>query len=291
MERKTIDARGEVSVLDYGGDGPLIVCVHGLEGSAFNWNLIGPELARDHRVVAPDLSGFGYTPPLDRGASVEANAELVAEVIKHHGDSALLIGNSMGGLISIIVAEQYPDRVRGLVLIDPAAPVSNWLKVRPHAAARLSTPLIPWLGSQLIDAYRATQSPEARVSEALDFVAADADALDPQVWDDALEIAQLRSAHEYSTRVLVEAVNTIAPYVLRKAPFAAMLHRVSQATLLIHGTEDALIQIETARWMARERPDWTHAFLDGIGHVPMLETPDRVLAIIDTWEQATFTRH
>ena len=79
MERKTIDARGEVSVLDYRGDGPLIVCVHGLEGSAFNWNLIGPELARDHRVVAPDLSGFGYTPPLDRGASVEANAELVAD--------------------------------------------------------------------------------------------------------------------------------------------------------------------------------------------------------------------
>ncbi len=114
MHRVTIDTGGELSVLDHGGSGRLVVCVHGLEGSAYNWNLIGPPLAEDHHVVAPDLSGFGYSLPLDRGASVEANADVVADVIEHFGDRALLIGNSMGGLISMLVAMHRPHLVEGL---------------------------------------------------------------------------------------------------------------------------------------------------------------------------------
>lgn len=288
MERITIDSDGAVSILDHGGKGPLIVGVHGLEGSAYNWSLIAPELIRNHRVVAPDLSGFGYTAPLGRGSTVEANAKLVADVITHFGDRAILIGNSMGGLISLLVAETYPDLVTGLILIDPAAPVTNWLSIRPAAAARLAVPLLPGAGPRLVDLYRATQSAEEGVTDALAFVASDADALDPEVWDHALEIAKLRRSQPWSTDALVEAVRSIAPYVLRRSRFATVLHRATQPTLLVHGTEDRLIQVETARWMARQRPDWTHAIFEGIGHVPMLEAPERLLAVIAAWEQAVF---
>jgi pimeloyl-ACP methyl ester carboxylesterase len=286
--RVVIQSNGPVSVADHGGDGPLIVCVHGLEGSAHNWNLIAPDLARTHRVVAPDLSGFGHTPPAGRGSSVEANAHVVADVIDHFGGDAILIGNSMGGLISLLVADLHPGKVDGIVLIDPAAPVTNWFRVRPSAAARLSVPLVPWLGALAVDVYRATQSPAEGVAETLDFVAADAASLDPRVWADALEVARLRRTQPWATDVLVEAVNTIAPYVLTKSIFAKLLHRISQPTLLVHGTEDQLIQIETARWMARERPDWTHAFFEGVGHVPMLEVPERLLEVVHAWEEAYF---
>jgi pimeloyl-ACP methyl ester carboxylesterase len=286
VRRITIDAHGELSVLDHGGSGPLVVCVHGLEGSAYNWNLIGPDLAEDHRVVAPDLSGFGHSLPLDRGATVEANTQVVADVIEHFGGPALLIGNSMGGLISMQVALHHPDLVRALVLIDPAAPVTNWLTVRPHAAARLSTPLLPWIGSRIVDLYRSRLSVDASIHESLNFVAADAAALDPRVWQDAREMTELRRTRDYSTDVLVEAVNSIAPYVLRKPRFAKMLHRITQPTLIIHGTEDDLIQIQTAHWIARQRPDWTAAFFEGVGHVPMLEVPDRLMSVIRTWEHA-----
>lgn len=288
MERVSIDIGGPVSVLDYGGSGQLVVCVHGLEGSAYNWNLIGPELARTHRVVAPDLSGFGYTKPLRRGASVEANVELVAGLIEHFGGNAILIGNSMGGLISLLTAEMHPSHVKGLTLVCPAAPISDWTSIRPRSFARLSAPLIPGLGGRLVDAYRSTQTPEEGVCEVLDFVAADADALDPQVWDDALEMATLRRTQPWSTDALVEAVNSIAPYVLRRSRFAPYLHRLSQPTLLVHGMEDRLIQVQTARWMARQRPDWTTVLLEGVGHVPMLEVPDRLLAVFETWERAMF---
>lgn len=284
--RHEIDANGPISIVDHGGEGPLIVCVHGLEGSAYNWNLIGPELARTHRVVAPDLSGFGYTPQAGRGSTVDANAELVAEVIEHFGSEALLVGNSMGGLVSILVADRYPELVRGLTLIDPAAPVFRWTRVRPSAAVRLSLPLVPWFGPRLIRRYRSLQRPDQTVAEGLHFVAADAAALDPIVWRDAIEIATLRRTQPWATDALIEAASSIAPYVLTRSIFARHLHRISQPTLLIHGTADHLIQIDTARWMVRERPDWTHAFLEGIGHVPMLEAPETVLEIVRTWESS-----
>ncbi len=284
MERTTINAGGKVSVLDHGGSGPLIVCVHGLEGSAYNWDLVAPELAKTHRVVAPDLSGFGYTESLDGGSGVQRNTKLIADVIDSYGEEAMLIGNSMGGLISILTAERFPEKVSSLVLIDPAAPILSWFRVRPGATARLSVPLIPVVGKWLIDGYRSSVTAEEGVREALEFVAADADRLDRSVWQSALEIAELRRTQPWSTDALIEATNSIAPYVVRKDRFARLIHRISQPTLLVHGTDDPLIQVRAAKWISRQRPDWTVAFFEGLGHIPMLEDPNRFLAVFDSWE-------
>jgi pimeloyl-ACP methyl ester carboxylesterase len=286
MNRTTIDAGGKVSILDYGGSGTLVVLVHGLEGSAYNWNLTAPHLAETHRVVAPDLSGFGYTSPLDDDSTVTRNAQLVADVIDYYGGPAILIGNSMGGLISILTAERFPDKVASIVLIDPAAPVFSWTSVNPAASARLSVPLMPFLGPKLIEAYKMKITPEAGVRESLDFVTADVSRLDPSVYEAALEIAQLRRHQPWATDALIQATHSIAPYVLRKAPFSSVIHKLTQPTLLVHGTMDELIQVEAAVWMSRQRPDWTVAYLEGVGHVPMIEVPQRFLAVFDAWETA-----
>lgn len=286
MERYTIDLDGPVSVLDYGGQGPLVVCVHGLEGSAYNWALIAPRLAETHRVIAPDLSGFGFTPPLDGGSTVERNADLVKDVIDHFGGEAMLVGNSMGGLITILVAERYPDHVNSLVLVDPAAPVFSWTSINFHAAARLSVPLIPWLGAKLIDTFRAQITVDEGVNEALAFVTAHPEALAGSVWEHATEIAALRRTQPWATAALVEAMTSIAPYVLKKSHFARLIHRVTQPTLVVHGTEDQLVHIPAARWIGRQRPDWTVAMFEDVGHVPMLEVPDRLMDVFDAWERA-----
>jgi pimeloyl-ACP methyl ester carboxylesterase len=286
MERYTVDLDGPVSILDYGGEGPLIVCVHGLEGSAFNWAIVAPKLAETHRVIAPDLSGFGFTPQLDGGSGVGRNADLVKDVIDYFGGNAMLIGNSMGGLISILTSQQYPDRVNSLVLIDPAAPVFSWASINLHAAARLSVPLIPWLGSKLIDAFRDQITVDEGVVEALTFVTAHPEALAGEVWEHATEIAALRRTQPWATSALVEGMNSIAPYVLTKGRFSDLIHGVTQPTLVIHGREDRLVHVAAARWIGRQRPDWTVAILQGVGHVPMLEAPAKVLEVFDTWEAA-----
>jgi pimeloyl-ACP methyl ester carboxylesterase len=290
MERYTIDLGGPVSVLDYGGEGRLIVCVHGLEGSAYNWALLAPKLAERHRVIAPDLSGFGFTPPLEGGSSVERNAELVKDVIDHFGGDAMLIGNSMGGLISILASELYPDRVNSLVLVDPAAPVFSWTNINFHAAARLSVPLIPWLGGKLIDTFRSQITVDEGVVEALTFVANHPESLASEVWKHATEIAALRRTQPWATGALVEAMNSIAPYVVKKSQFGRLIHRVTQPTLVVHGTEDKLVNASAARWIGRQRPDWTVVLFEDVGHVPMLEVPDRLHEVFDAWETATLAQ-
>jgi len=289
MERYTIDIGGPVSILDYGGNGPLVVCVHGLEGSAYNWSLIAPRLAETHRVIAPDLSGFGFTAPLDGGTTVERNVELVKDVIDHFGGEAMLLGNSMGGLISILTSELYPDCVNSLVLIDPAAPVFSWTTINLPTSARLSVPLIPWLGGKLIDTFRRRTTVDEGVVEALTFVAAHPELLDPSVWEHATQIAALRRTQPWATRALVDAMHSIAPYVVRKGRFGNLIHKVTQPTLLMHGAQDKLVNAEVARWIGRERPDWTVVLFEEVGHVPMLEAPQRVLEVFETWESATLS--
>lgn len=283
MDRTTLDFDGPVSVIEYGGTGPLMVCVHGLEGSAYNWRLVAPELTKTHRVVAPDLRGFGYTEPGDNPVTVEHNAEVVAAVIRTYGGPAVLMGNSMGGLISILAAGQFPELVSDLILVDPAGPVASWSHVDPTAVLTLGTPLIPGLGKRIIDAYRATRSPEEGVIESYRFVAADPSVVSDDAFADALEIAELRRSQVWSSTALVDASTSIAPYVLRKRKFLDAVHRVTQPTLLIHGLEDGVIQVQTARWIATQRPDWTVAYLEDLGHVAMIEAPEMFLEVIGTW--------
>src|SRR5438067_11561705 len=74
-----IDLDGPLHYLDYGGpaDGPLVVAVHGLGGSAVNWSAVAPLLTHRCRVLAPDLAGHGLTRSLGRGTRVAANRALL----------------------------------------------------------------------------------------------------------------------------------------------------------------------------------------------------------------------
>jgi pimeloyl-ACP methyl ester carboxylesterase len=288
MHRKTIDIDGPVSVIEYGGTGPLAVCVHGLEGSALNWRLISDQLGERHTFVAPDLNGFGYTEPLHRPSTVEHNASVVAEVIRHYGGPALLIGNSMGGLVSLITAAETPELVTGLVLVDAAGPVGSWSRLNPATLAKLGTPLLPGVGPRLIDAYRATRTAEEGVVEAYQFVTADPDSVDPIAFADALEVAELRRSQPWATGSLIEATRSIAPWVLRRKPYTKMIHRIPLPALIVHGTRDDVVQVDTTRWLAAQRPDWTVAYMKGLGHVPMIEAPDRFMQIFNTWADAGY---
>src|ERR1700736_968246 len=105
MRHKTVDLDGPVHYLDYGGEGTPLLMVHGLGGNALNWMAVGPQMANDYHAIAIDLAGFGRTPLFHRSASVGANANLVHSFIEQViGEPVLLMGNSMGGHISILEA-------------------------------------------------------------------------------------------------------------------------------------------------------------------------------------------
>ena len=116
MRRFTIDLDGPLHGVDYGGDGQLVLLVHGLGGSSINWAEVGEDLTSHGRVLAPDLPGFGRTPPAGRSASIQDQAALLANWLERETDDpAIVIGNSMGGIISMLLAARQPHLVDRLI--------------------------------------------------------------------------------------------------------------------------------------------------------------------------------
>ncbi|MDI1290308.1 MAG: alpha/beta fold hydrolase, partial [bacterium] len=163
VESLWADIDGPVHYVDHGGpaDGPLLVCVHGLGGSLLNWAALAPLLTDTCRVVALDLAGFGHTRGGSRSTSVQANQLLLHRFLTEvTGSPVILVGNSMGGLISILQAAAHPKTVAGLVLIDPALPMS--LRARPdlRVFGTFAAFLVPAVGRRLLARRRSDTSAE-----------------------------------------------------------------------------------------------------------------------------------
>src|SRR3954469_11010018 len=160
MDERTIDLGGPVHYLDFGGQGRPIVLVHGLGGSALNWLSVGPALASHGRVVAPDLAGHGRTRFKGRSAHVSKNRELLSRFLQAVArEPAVLIGNSMGGYLSMAQASSEPASVRGLVLVAPAVPLPPGKKLDPRVFALFTGLMMPMVAS-LILRRRAKAGPE-----------------------------------------------------------------------------------------------------------------------------------
>jgi pimeloyl-ACP methyl ester carboxylesterase len=140
LERRHTRVRGfRIRSLHAGAAGPPIVLLHGLAGSHRWWRYVIPQLARTHRVVVPELVGFGGSRPAPRQPDMREMAEIVNEWLLAQGlDRTDLVGHSMGGEIAIHLAASRPERIRRLVLVA-AAGVPR--EISASAAARLATEL------------------------------------------------------------------------------------------------------------------------------------------------------
>jgi pimeloyl-ACP methyl ester carboxylesterase len=231
-----------------------------------------------------DLAGFGESVPGDRRPSVEDNALLVAEVIDALGfEAAVLVGNSMGGLVSMITAVEHAPRVDRLVLVNPALPVSRRHPPDLEVLAKLIGPLVPGIGVPAFRIYRAAHSPEEETNETLRMVASDPGTVPAWAQDRLTEANRRRRGHEWAIPSFLEADRSIARYVLRPRRFTRLIHKIGAPTLLVHGSEDRLVSADSARWAADQRPDWTYEEMEGVGHVPMLEAAEWFAELVNDW--------
>ena len=284
MITKTLDVEGPVRIVDFGGEGPLILLLHGLAGSSENWAAVGPGLSGSGRVVAVDLLGCGETPPAGRAVTVEHNAALVARLISELGeDSATLVGHSMGGLVAMLVAAEHPRRVDRLVLVSPALPLDRRHLPDLEVFAKLLTPLIPFLGPVGVHLYRAGRTPRDEVDETLRMNCFDLETIPVDAREMIVDEASRRRGKPWAVGAFVDADRSIASYVLRPSRLRRLVHRISQPVLLIHGVEDRLVSDGSVQWAAAERPDWDLAQLRDIGHIPMLEAPGAFVALAGGW--------
>lgn len=281
-----VDLDGPVHYVDYGGpeDGPLLVCVHGLGGSVVNWAAVAPPLAETCRVVALDLAGFGRTKSGGRATTVHANQRLLnrflTEVV---GPPAILVGNSMGGLISVMQADAHPDTVAGLVLVDPALPVG--IRARPHPLVALifAAYAVPALGREVMSRRRSLRSVEEQAMDVLRLCCADASKVPAEIVAAHLELAVERMEYPDVDAELVIAARSLLWVLARRRHHAAMLRRIAVPVLLLHGNRDRLVPIAAARGTAAANPTWRFEVAEGVGHVPQLEVPDWTIDQIRQW--------
>jgi pimeloyl-ACP methyl ester carboxylesterase len=115
------------------GDEPLVL-VHGAGTSSAIWRRAMGLLAPGRKVVAPDVPGYGGSPPAGRGFALEEVTERLADGLDEAGVAAPydLVGHSMGGGIAILLAARHPEQVRRLVLVAPAG-----MAALPRAVAGL----------------------------------------------------------------------------------------------------------------------------------------------------------
>ena len=292
MRHKTVDLDGPVNYVDFGGDGkPPLLMVHGLGGNALNWMAVGPRFAQTYHALAVDLAGFGRTPLFQRPATVGANAELVHAFIETVvGRPVVLMGNSMGGHIAILEAADHPASVTAMILVDPAIP---GVHVRRPEAAMLGVMAalsIPGLADYLLDRRVRELGPERLVRQALALVCADPSRVDPAIVDAHVQLTRERSnLGRQNSRAFLQASRSIG-FRMADPRFWIRVARVRAPTLVVHGELDRIIPLASARELVRRRPDWTLEVIEGAGHVPMMETPDRFLSVVNDWSASRIAR-
>jgi pimeloyl-ACP methyl ester carboxylesterase len=252
--------------------------VHGLGGSATNWTDLMGLLADRLDSVAPDLPGFGWSPPPPRGDySLRTHARRVVELLETYAEPVHLLGNSLGGTVSTVVAATRPDLVRTLTLVSPALPV-----LRPRTTnIHLPALVVPWAGQRLmarLDRYPV----DVRVRASIDLCFADPARVPAQRYEEAIEDAERRARLGHESEAMLGSLRSLIWAYLRPSawPLWPLAARVGTPTLLVYGMKDKLVDPRTAWRAERTFPHSRLLVLPDSGHVSQIEHPEIVAGAV-----------
>lgn len=280
-----MDLDGPTHYRDYGGpvDGPLIVCIHGLGGSALNWDLIADHLTHRCRVVALDLPGHGLTEAGRRSTSVPANQKLIHRFLTEvTGSPAVLMGNSMGGLLTVVQATSAPRTAAGVVLIAPALPAAGLMVGELRMVLEFAVLSTPGVGAFLLGLWTRLASAEAQVARTLRLVTVDPTSLPREFLEAAVAQAEVRRHFRGSARHVVEAARSVV-LMSQGRGYMKRLLALDLPVLLIHGGRDRIVSARSAHAAAARRPEWSFHLIEEVGHVPQMEAPELTAQTILQW--------
>jgi pimeloyl-ACP methyl ester carboxylesterase len=284
MESRFLDIDGPLHVADWGGKGTPLMLVHGLGGSHLNWMTVAPRLARHHRAWAIDLPGYGKSPLEGRRASVEAHrAHLDRAVAELTDEPVVLVGNSMGGLISTMQAALRPQRTAGLVLVAAALPPPLRNRHDPLVLGAFSAYMVPGLGLTAMRRARERFGIDQIVDQAFELVAFDAASLPADVRQAHRHLYEERANSPDGDRAFLASARSIAGVYMRRRRMRRLIASITAPTLMVHGNRDRLVSVRASMQVAASRPDWELRRFARTGHVPMLEQPDRFCDVVEDW--------
>jgi pimeloyl-ACP methyl ester carboxylesterase len=228
-------------------DRSRLVCVSGLDGAAGEWTSVTASLARHGNVIAVELTLRTPSGGPGRHDPLQAAAEALGRVLADLPRRSVLIGHSMGGIVSMVTAARQPGWVSGLVLTAPFLPFSRNGRSTLLSAADYAR-------------HRALFIADGR--------------------------GRRRDRREHQARdrrTQAAALRTLARYGVRPAAFHNLADRVSCPVLLLHGDEDHYVPPAFALAAADRHPQWEFSLIPGAGHFPHRDNPANWLASVDPW--------
>ena len=259
LVRRAQLSTGEMTYVDLGeGVDPPIVFLHGLGGQWQNWLENLPRAAQERRVIAADLPGFGTSPMPTEDVSIPLYARLVKELLEQLGiESAVIVGNSMGGFIGAELCIQNPARVDRLVLAAACGISTMSLRRRPVLTAFSFAGVIS--SATLARSYHVAARPRLR-HPVLATVIRHPLRLRPDVLFQIMPCS--------NNPGFMPALESLLDYDLTDR-----LGEIRCPTLLVWGREDILVPVGDADEYERLIPDARKVVFDETGHMPMLERP------------------
>ena len=237
------------------GRGVPLVLIHGFPFDHSIWDEVIPLLKDDFDLILPDVRGFGQSDAVDEAYTMTDLADDLAALLDHLGlESAFLAGHSMGGYVTLAFADAYPQRVRGLALVSSqAAADPSERKAGRYAQAR--------------------QIKEDGIGETVAGMTTKLTA-DVRVQKFVHDLMRKQKPAGYigSLQAMAERADTMSA-----------LENNSFPVLLIHGEADGLIPLERAREIQAKVPRARMVELSGVGHMPMMESPQQVADALIGW--------
>jgi len=242
----------------------VAILIHGWSSSWYALSPLLPQLENRYRCIAVDLPGYGESPPFHHRVSIDDYADLIIALIEQQSPDSpvILLGHSMGGMISITVALKRPKVVERLVLLCPTI------------SGNLSMFIIMFMSPFFVlERFRLTRK-LVEILEPQMFSITDR-LLRPALFADQTgiheaEYLRIRSdaRRPGQGRVRAECFQAMRQHDLRQR-----LNGIQTPALAIWGMEDNTVPLRDASAVANQWPDADLRVIPNAGHWPQFETP------------------
>ena len=270
METKEITLHGHRVTYRAGGEGPVLLLIHGITGTSETWDLVAPALTRRFHVLAPDLLGHGLSAKPRGDYSLGAYAGGIRDLLAALGhDRATVVGHSLGGGVAMQFAYQFPQRIERLVLVASGGlgrELHSLLRAATLPGAEFVMPLICSPGVR--DAGNAVAGALRRIGLR---AAPDLE----EMWRGYASLADARARQAF-----IHTLRTIVDPAGQRVSAMDRIYLASEVpTLLVWGERDGVIPVEHGRAAHAAIPGSRLVSFPRAKHFPHREDP---AAFVDT---------
>lgn len=235
------------------GNGIPVILIHGYPLDHTIWQHMIPHLNKDARLIMPDLRGFGQSSTTEEDYSMERIADDIAGLLDYlRIKKSVLIGHSMGGYVSLAFAHKYEKRVMGLGLV--ASRVDADTSTQKLARANMIKD-IQERGMNHVAEYMSSRLVKK-----------------PDLTEDIRLLIN---------KIQPEGAIGALKAMIDRDDFSNLFGNLKIPTLAIAGMEDALIPLEKSRSIKELNPNCIYQEFDKVGHMPMIESPQRAAEAIN----------